>query len=82
MDAAKALEIAFKVDDATLKKYKNYGIDLEKASGEKHNLLPVPSVFIIGKDGKIKFVYTNANYKIRLSSKELMKAAKEALNSK
>ena len=52
MIAAKALGIAFRVDDATVNKYKtDYGIDLEADSGQKHHLLPVPSVFLVGRDG-------------------------------
>jgi peroxiredoxin len=81
MAAAKAFGVAFSVDKKTREIYKKYKIDLNAASGEKHNLLPVPSVFIIGKDGKIKFSYANPDYKIRLDSATLMAAAKAALSS-
>ncbi len=77
MAAAKAFGVAFQVDNATLNKYKGFGIDLEAASGETHHALPVPSVFLVGKRGKIQFVYTNANYKVRLDNQALLAAAKE-----
>ena len=77
MDAAKAFGVAFKVDDGMLTKYKGFGIDLEAASGEKHHYLPVPSVFLIGTDGVIKFRYFNPDYKVRLSSEELLAAARQ-----
>ena len=76
MDAAKAFGVAFRVDDGTLAKYKGFGIDLEMASGQSHHCLPVPSVFLIGKDGKIKYRYFNPDYKVRLSPEELLAAAK------
>lgn len=79
MDGAKALGIAYKVDDATVERYKQYGIDLEKASGEKHHLLPVPSVFMLGTDGTISFEYINPNYKVRLNPDLLLAAAKAGL---
>jgi peroxiredoxin len=79
MKAAKTFGIAFQVDDKTLEKYKGYGIDLEDASGEKHHQLPVPSVFIIGKDGIMKFSYVNPDYKIRIDPDVLVAAAKAAL---
>ena len=79
MDAAKAFGIAFRVDDATVEKYKGYGIDLEAASGQDHHLLPVPAVFILGTDGTVKFVYANPDYKTRLSPDVLLEAAKSAL---
>lgn len=81
MAAAQAFGIAFRVDDATLEKYKGYGIDLEAASGETHHLLPVPAVFIVGTDGRIRFAYSNADYKVRLSPEEVLAAAKAALAS-
>jgi len=79
MTASQALGIAFRVDDETYVKYKGYGLDLEKASGEKHHLLPVPAVFVIGTDGKIHFTYVNPDYSTRLSSDVLLAAAKAAL---
>jgi peroxiredoxin len=78
MKAARSFGIAFRVDDATLAKYRGYGIDLEAASGEEHHLLPVPSVFIVGTDGVIKFSYVNPDYKVRLAPEDLLKAAQAA----
>jgi len=80
MTAAIALGIAYRVDDATVEKYKtSMGIDLEADSGQKHHLLPVPAVFVIGKDGVIQFSYVNPNYKVRLDSGVLLKAAEVAI---
>lgn len=79
MQAAQALGVAFQVEDKTVDKYKEYGIDLEESSGEKHHLLPVPSVFIIGRDGIVQYTYHNPDYKTRLDAEELIKQAKAAL---
>jgi peroxiredoxin len=80
MIAAKALGIAFRVDDATVNKYKAaYGIDLEADSGQKHHLLPVPSVFLVGRDGIIQFSYVNPNYKVRIDPAVLLEAAKAVI---
>lgn len=80
MKVSKAFGIAFQLDDATLKKYEEYGIDLEEASGYDHHLLPVPAVFIVDRKGTIQFVYANPNYKVRLAPKVLLAAAKAALD--
>jgi peroxiredoxin len=74
MEAAKAFGIAFQVDQPTIELYKTYKIDLVAASGEEHQQLPVPSVFLIDADGKITYAYSNPDYKVRLSSEELLKA--------
>lgn len=76
MAGAKAFGIAFKLDEATIKKYEGYGIDLVDASGEEHYYLPVPSVFVVGTDGIIKFEYVNPNYKVRLDPNILLSTVK------
>ncbi len=71
-----AMGVGFTVDAETLEKYKGYGIDLEKSSGETHHILPVPAVYLMDTSGLIKFSYVNPNYKVRLESSVLMAAAK------
>lgn len=76
MAAARAYGVAFRVDDATAARYKGFGIDLEAASGETHHELPVPAVFIVDRSGVIRFVYANADYKIRLAPEVLLAEAR------
>ena len=75
MKIARDYRIAFRVDEATLARYKEYGISLEKASGFEHKQLPVPAVFLIGADGKIQYAYANPDYKVRISTDVLLDAA-------
>ncbi len=79
MKAATAFGIAFRVDEPTVEKYKDFGADIEAASGEKHHLLPVPAAFVIGSDGVVNFSYVNPDFRIRVSSEVLLAAAKAAL---
>jgi len=79
MVGCSAFGIAFKVEEQLVEKYKSSNMDLEAASGETHHLLPVPSVFIVGTDGVIKFSYVNPNYKVRLDPDVMLAAAKAAL---
>tara|TARA_R110001583_G_scaffold8075_4_gene39443 strand:- start:42385 stop:42966 length:582 start_codon:yes stop_codon:yes gene_type:complete len=53
-------------------KYKEYGVDLAKDNGNPSQTLPVPATFIIGKNGKIKFLQYDPNYKNRSSAKEIL----------
>jgi len=78
-DAARAFGIAFQIDEKSLKIYKQYGIDIEAASGEHDLILPVPAVFVISTDGIIRFEYVNPNYEVRLDPEILMAAARSAL---
>lgn len=79
MEAARALGIAFRVDDATVEKYKSHGIDLERASGETHHELPVPAVFLADRSGVLRFVHANPDYKVRIKSAELLAAAQRVV---
>lgn len=75
LQATRAFGLAFKVDDELFEKYLNWDIELEKASGEDHHVLPAPATYIIGKDGIINFAYINPNYKVRLHPDVLLAAA-------
>lgn len=77
MTAAKKFGIAFKAP----KKYKNW---LAKNSGGKNTdgLLPVPAVFLLDTNGKIKFEFINPDYRERLSPDLLMAAAKLGMQKK
>ena len=78
-NAAKAFGIAFKVDDALVKKYKDsYKIDLEAASGNNHHILPHPAVFIASTNGVIRFAHVNPDYKVRLEPVRILEAARSA----
>lgn len=79
MSGARALGIAFRLDDPTVAQYGKFGIDVEAASGETHHELPVPAVFVIGTDGTIRFEYVNPDYKSRLDSDVLLSMARAAL---
>ncbi len=50
-------------------------------AGQEIAWLPVPAVFLIGRDGTIKFVYANPDYKIRLKAAVLLAAARAALEN-
>jgi len=74
LNAAKAFGIAFQVDDQTYQRLLKHDIDLEKASGKDHHLLPVPAVFIIDSKSMIAFRYFNPDYRQRLSKEALLEA--------
>lgn len=75
MSLSKAFGLAYKVDKSTVLRYKMSGVDLERNSGFKHHLLPVPAVYLVNPDGRITFQYVNPNYKIRIKADVLLAAA-------
>lgn len=83
MKAAGAFGITFRVNDALFDKYRNeYDIDIEAASGETHHLLPHPAVYLIDRQGVIRFVHVNEDYRERLSGEAVLAAAKKIAAAK
>ncbi len=80
--AAQALGLAFRVDDSTYKLYMNYDINLEEASGEKHHILPIPAAIVLDTNGKVRFIFSSPDYKVRVDKDVLLKEAKAALKAK
>jgi peroxiredoxin len=74
MAIMKAYGVTFAVDEATQAKYKGYGLDFAEMNGTNGAMLPVPAVYIIGKDGTIQYRFFNTDYTKRPSVMELLAA--------
>lgn len=72
MAIMKKYDVAFAMDDKTKEKYKGYGIDLEQNNGSNGWNLPVPAVYIIGKNGMISWRYFNTDYSKRPTVAEIV----------
>ena len=72
MAIIKQYKVNFAVDENTVAKYKGYGIDFDKANGSNGANLPVPATYIIGKDGIVKYVFFNTDYRKRASVQEIL----------
>lgn len=68
----KSYRVDFSVEQATQDRYKKFGIDFAVANGSNGANLPVPATYVIGKDGKIKYVFFNPDYRLRPSVKEIV----------
>lgn len=66
--------VVYDVPPSMVKKYVDYGIDLEKASGKKHHKIAVPAVFVIDGKGVIRYAFADENYKVRAQNKDILQA--------
>lgn len=78
MEAIGAWGLAFKLDAETLKKLDGYGITVQSAPDSEDKLLPVPAVFIVDRQGVIRYRHFEPDYRKRLSADDLIAAAKAA----
>lgn len=68
----KSYDVAFLVDSSTVEKYKAHGIDFYDANGANGATLPVPTVYIINKEGIIVFKHFDPDYRKRVTVQEIL----------
>jgi peroxiredoxin len=77
VEAITAFHLGFKVPDELVAKYKNdYHIDLEADSGETHHILPHPAVYVVDREGVVRFAHVDPDYKKRLEPEKILEALK------
>lgn len=69
---AKRYDVLQELSESQLARYRSGGIDLVKLNAPNTPQLPVPSVFLIGKDYSITYRFFDPEQKRRLSVKELL----------
>jgi peroxiredoxin len=74
--AMRAFGIGYEADAELLKTLAGYNIDLEQYSGEKHHVLPVPSVYLVDEAGILQFSYVHPDYRVRVPQEVILAAAK------
>lgn len=65
-------KVSFRLGGTKNAIYKIGGINVSKASGSDHRILPVPATYIIGADGKIKGGFFNEDYTLRMPVKDIL----------
>lgn len=70
--AHNAFNVVLDLDAATLKKYKEYGINLQDWSGKDHNKIAVASAFLIDQSGHVVVSHTPEDFTSRPSVEQLL----------
>lgn len=78
MVASRAYGTAFRLSPEIETKYRGYNVPLTPIPCAQGYWLPVPPAYLTGRDGLIKFVDSNSDYKVRLSSDALLTAGEAA----
>lgn len=73
-----AYGVAFRIPAETGRAYREHDIGLTPVPDGHDYWLPVPSVFIVGRDGLIKFAYANPDPSVRIQNEELLAAVRAA----
>jgi peroxiredoxin len=69
----KSYKVNYVLDNATVAKYKGFGLDLNASNGNTDHVLPVPATYVINQSRKIAFVHFNKDYTKRASVSVIMR---------
>lgn len=74
---ADALALMFTLDEATVERYKEYGLDIGVSNGTDTWQLPIPATFVVDKDRVIRYAWTDEDYTKRAKSAVVLKTLRE-----
>lgn len=69
---AKALGIAFSMEDELIEIYKGFGVHLDKTQGNGNYELPVPGTYVIDSNGIITMAHVDVDYTTRIEPEEVL----------
>ena len=72
--AHRAFRVTHQADEAEVERLRGFGIDIERASGRDHHVIAVPSVFLIGSDGVVRWAHAESDYRVRPSNEQILAA--------
>jgi peroxiredoxin len=76
-----AYKVINEVDQERYEQLKTNGLDLEEWSKHEHHKIAVPSIFLIGKDKKVKWAHAARDYKTRPDVDALLAALKKVVDA-
>lgn len=79
LKAHTAWNVNFSVDDEIVKRYQRFGIDIEEYSGQTHHTIAVPSMFLIDRDGVVRWAHAELDYKTRPTLEQVLAAIDGAI---
>lgn len=74
---ADALGLMFTLDDATVERYKKFGLDIGASNGSETWQLPIPATFVVDKDRVVRYAWTDADFTKRADSAVVLKTLRE-----
>ncbi|MFY0653551.1 MAG: AhpC/TSA family protein [Cyclobacteriaceae bacterium] len=72
LDIMNTYKVRYSLDDAMVKKYKSYGIDILKANDKNGANLPVPATYIIDKEKKILYAFFDPDHTKRATVTKIL----------
>ncbi len=74
----RAFGLVYTFSDELKWAYREFGLDIPGKNGADEWALPISATYVIGRDGRIVYAYTDADYRDRAEPAEVLKALREA----
>lgn len=62
------------VDDATIEKMRSFGVDLDGYSGKAHHTIAIPALFLIDRQGIVRWAHDDPTYTVRPTTGQILAA--------
>jgi peroxiredoxin len=72
--AHRSYQVVQQVDETDFERLMTFGIDIEKSSGRTHHVIAIPSLFLIDRDGFVRWAHADSDYKVRPSTDQILAA--------
>jgi peroxiredoxin len=72
--AHEAFRVGRTVPPEELARLREFGMDLEAASGRDHHVIAIPSIFFVDREGVIRWAHADPDYRTRPSNRQVLEA--------
>ncbi|MGE0454766.1 MAG: peroxiredoxin family protein [Vicinamibacteria bacterium] len=72
--AHRAYRVLHQADAAEVARLGAAGIDLERSSGRAHHVIATPALFVIDREGVVRWAHADPDYKVRPSPAQILAA--------
>src|SRR5260370_24173323 len=66
--------VVHKVEGKELEMMGKYGVNLESASGRTHHVIAIPSLFLIDRNGVVRWAHSDPTYTVRPTTAQILAA--------
>jgi peroxiredoxin len=75
------LGLIFWVGDKITDMYRGFGIDLANFQGNGGWFLPIPATLVVGRDGRVKARFVDADFRHRMRTEDIIDAVRKAVQA-
>ncbi len=72
LDLHRAFRVVHHASDTEVERLKAFGMDIERSSGRAHHDFAVPAIFLIDREGTVRWAHVDVDYRVRPSVQQVL----------